>query len=74
MNLADLARGESIKGVVQHPSNPVQMMQAFAQFKKQLQNKDPRAIVERLLETGQMTQEQFVMLKQQAETLSGLLK
>ena len=74
MNLADLARGASIKGVAQQPSNTVQMMQAFAQFKQQLHDKDPRAIVESLLATGQMTKEQFVMLKQQAEALSGLLK
>lgn len=74
MNLADLARGASAKGGAQLPSNPFQMLQAFAQFKQQLQNKDPRAIVENLLETGQMTQEQFATLKQQAETLSWILK
>ena len=55
-------------------NNPVQMMQQFAQFKQQMQGRDPRAMVEQLLASGQMTQQQFDQLKKQAQMLQGFLK
>ena len=56
------------------PSNPMQMMQQFAQFKQQMQGRDPRAMVEQLLTSGQMTPQQFEQLKQQAQMLQNFLK
>ena len=56
------------------PSNPMQMLQQFAQFKQQMQGRDPRAMVEQLLANGQMTQQQFNQLKQQAQMLQNFLK
>ena len=55
-------------------SNPIQMLQQFAQFKQQMQGRDPRAMVEQLLASGKMTQQQFDQLKQQAQMLQGFLK
>lgn len=49
-------------------------MQEFAQFKKQMQGKNPQAIINSLLKNGQMTQSQFEQLKQQAHELEKLLK
>ena len=55
-------------------SNPAQMLQQFAQFKQQMQGRDPKALVEQLLASGKMTQQQFDQLKQQAQMLQGFLK
>lgn len=55
-------------------SNPIQMIQQFAQFKRSMQGKNPQAIVQELLNSGQMSQEQFEQLKQQAQDLQSILK
>ena len=55
-------------------NNPMQMLQAFAQFKQQMAGKDPQAMVKQLLDSGQMSREQFDQLSQQAQSLSGILK
>ena len=58
----------------QMTNNPVQMLQQFSQFKQQMQGRDPRAMVEQLLESGQMTRQQFDQLKQQAQMLRQFLR
>ena len=55
-------------------SNPMQMLQQFTQFKQQMRGRDPKAMVEQLLASGKMTQQQFDQLKQQAQMLQGFLK
>ena len=55
-------------------NNPMQMIQAFADFKKQMAGKDPQAMVQQLLASGQMSREQFDQLSQQAQSLSSILK
>lgn len=55
-------------------SNPMQMLQQFAQFKQQMHGRDPRAMVEQLLSSGKMTQQQFDQLKQQAQMLQNFLR
>ena len=55
-------------------NNPMQMIQQFAEFKRQMQGKNPRAIVEDLLKSGKMSSEQFDNLKQQAQMLQNLLR
>lgn len=55
------------------PNNPMAMMQQFAQFKQQMQGKDPQKIVESMLASGQMSQQQFEQLKNMAESFRGTL-
>lgn len=55
------------------PNNPMAMMQQFAQFKQQMQGKDPQKMVEQMLASGQMSQQQFEQLKGMAESLKGIL-
>ena len=65
-------------------NNTFQMIQRFAEFKKQMQGKNPQAIINNLLKNGQivdellksgrMTSEQFEMLKQEAHSLQNILK
>lgn len=55
-------------------NNPVQMLQEFNRFKKQLAGKNPQAMVQELLSSGKMTQRQYEQLQQQAKELQGLLK
>ena len=54
------------------PNDPMAMMQQFAQFKQQMQGKDPQKMVEQMLASGQMSQQQFEQLKQQAEQFKGI--
>ena len=55
-------------------NTPIRLLQEFAQFKKQMQGKNPQAIINNLLKNGQMTQSQFEQLKQQALELEKILK
>ena len=54
-------------------NNPIQMLQRFAEFKKTMQGKDPEAMVNELLRSGKMTQQQFEQLKAQAQSFMSLL-
>ena len=54
-------------------ANPMVMMQQFAQFKQQMQGKDPQKMVEQMLADGRMSQQQFEQLKDMAENLKGIL-
>lgn len=56
------------------PSNPMNMIQQFAEFKRQMAGKDPQAIVQQLMQSGQMSQQQFEQLKQQAMSLQQILR
>ena len=55
-------------------NNPMQMIQQFAEFKRQMEGKNPRAIVEDLLKSGKMSAEQFDNLKRQAQALQNILR
>lgn len=55
-------------------NNPMQMLTAFAKFKQQMIGKDPEAIVNELLASGKMTQEQLTQLKEQASSLMTILR
>lgn len=54
------------------PNSPMNVVQQFMQFKQQIQGKDPQKIVEQMLADGQMSQQQFEQLKQQAEQFKGI--
>lgn len=58
----------------QQLNNPMNMIQQFAEFKKQMAGKDPQAIVQQMLQSGQMSQQQFDQLKQQAMALQSILR
>lgn len=51
-----------------------QMVQAFADFKKTMAGKNPEAMVQQLLASGQMSQQTFQQLKGMAQGLQSILK
>lgn len=54
--------------------NMMGMLSQFAEFKRQMQGRDPQQIVENLLNSGKMSAAQFEQLKQQATMLRNILK
>ena len=55
-------------------NNPMQMLSEFRKFAQGMTPQGAKAEVERLLQSGQMTQQQFEQLKQQAEGFAKFLK
>lgn len=55
-------------------NNPIEMLKQFNEFKRNRQGKDPQKIVMDLLNSGRMSQQQFELLKQQAQQLQNFLK
>lgn len=55
-------------------NNPIQLIQQFAQFKQLIMGRNPEVIVKKLLETGEMTSNQFEELKKMAIPLKSILK
>lgn len=58
----------------QPANNGGNFLQQLAEFRKALGGKDPQAIVQNLLNSGQMSQQQFQQLKAQAEQIQSMLK
>lgn len=54
--------------------NPMQMMQQFAQFKHLMHGRNPQAMVQQLLDSGQMSQAQFAQLKSMASSMRDILR
>lgn len=54
--------------------NPMQMMQKFSQFKRLMQGRNPQAMVQQLLDSGQMSQQQFAQLKSMASSMRDILR
>ncbi|MGN0776757.1 MAG: hypothetical protein ACI4MM_08810 [Candidatus Ventricola sp.] len=52
----------------------MQMMQQFAQFKRLMQGRNPQAMVQQLLDSGQMSQAQFAQLKSMASSMRDILR
>lgn len=71
-----LSRGapKQFAGAGNMSGGPMQMMQQFAQFRRMMQGRNPQQMVQNLLSSGQMTQEQFDQLKQQANDLIKTLR
>ena len=55
-------------------ANSMQMMQQFAQFKRLMQGRNPQAMVQQLLDSGQMSQAQFAQLKSMASSMRDILR
>ena len=80
-----LSGAQQGRQIMQTPSNPtgamgmpggnlMQMMQQFAQFKRLMQGRNPQAMVQQLLDSGQMSQEQFAQLKSMASSMRDILR
>lgn len=71
-----LSRGAQnhIAGPGNMPGGPMQMMQQFSQFRRMMHGRNPQQMVQNLLSSGQMTQDQFEQLKQQASELQKILR
>lgn len=52
--------------------SPIEMAQSFSQFKQTVQG-DPKQMVQNLLNSGQMSQEQFNQLSSMANSLKNIL-
>lgn len=55
-------------------NNPMQMLSEFRKFAQSMTPQGAKTEVERLLQSGQMTQQQFEQLKHQAESFAKFLK
>lgn len=55
-------------------NNPIEMLKQFNEFKRNMQGKDPQKIVMNLLNSRKMSQQQFEILKKQAQELQSFLK
>ena len=58
----------------QSGNNPLQMLSEFKRFASMTNPQNAKAEVERLLQNGQMSQQQFESLKQQAQALQSLFR
>ena len=56
------------------PAGGGNILQQFAQFKRQMAGKDPKAIIDQLLAEGKMTPQQLETLKKQAATYMSILR
>ena len=52
-------------------SNMVNMLQRFNQFKQQFQNQDPEKMVQQLLDSGKMSQDQYKQFREMANSILG---
>lgn len=56
------------------PNNPLAMMQEFNKFRRSITPEGAKQRVQELLQSGQMSQQQFEQLQQQAKIFSQFLK
>ena len=50
------------------------MMQKFRQFMGQMQGKDPNALIQEMMQSGKITQEQYNQARQQAQQIANTFK
>ena len=55
-------------------NGPGNMLQQFQQFKKQMQGVDPQEEVQKLLQSGKISQAQLNKAQQMAQQMQGLFK
>lgn len=55
-------------------SNPMQMLQRFREFRQAMAGRNPQAMVQALLNNGQMSPQQFEVLKAQAMQMAQVIK
>lgn len=64
-------QNESLFGVMGGGGRP-NMMQQFQQFMQQMKGKDPNAIINEMVSSGKISQEQLNHVQQQAQQMSGM--
>ena len=52
----------------------MQLLQQFQQFRQQMAGKNPQQMVQQLVQSGQMSQEQLQALEQQAQGLLSMIR
>ena len=50
------------------------MMQQFQQFMSQMQGKDPNALIQEMMQSGKITQDQYNQARQQAQQIANTLQ
>ena len=50
------------------------MMQQFQQFMNQMKGKDPNAVIQDMMQSGRITQDQYNQARQQAQQMQGMFE
>ena len=50
------------------------MMQQFQQFMNQMKGKDPNAVIQDMMQSGKITQDQYNQARQQAQQMQGMVE
>lgn len=50
------------------------MMQQFQQFMNQMKGKDPNAVIQDMMQSGKITQDQYNQVRQQAQQMQGMFE
>ena len=50
------------------------MMQQFQQFMNQMKGKDPHAVIQDMMQSGKITQDQYNQARQQAQQMQGMFE
>ena len=50
------------------------MMQQFQQFMNQMKGKDPNAVIQDMMQSGKITQDQYNQARQQAQQMQGIFE
>ena len=50
------------------------MMQQFQQFMNQMKGKDPNAVIQDMMQSGKITQDQYTQARQQAQQMQGMFE
>ena len=50
------------------------MMQQFQQFMNQMKGKDPNAVIQEMMQSGKITQDQYNQARQQAQQMQGMFE
>ena len=65
---------QMLQGISKRPNNPIAMMNEFRKFASGMTPQKAQQEIERLLQSGEMSQEQFQQLQQQAKEFMQFLK
>ena len=52
------------------PKQPTNFWQRFQQFRSEMQGKDPNALIQEMMQSGRITQEQYNQARQQAQQIA----
>ena len=53
---------------------PMNFWQRFQQFRGEMQGKDPNALIQEMMQSGKITQEQYNQARQQAQQIANTLQ